>query len=109
MFNLDDYIGKVITLRSVSGDEFISKLLGTNPDTGTITLGEPRVVVINNNNDVSLLPFALTASTEMVEVSLNNIFSVMKSHEITAKEYADSVVSTSASTEEILKTEEVET
>lgn len=104
MFNLDDHVGKTITLRSVSGDEFISKLLGTNPDTGTITLGEPRVVVINNNNDVSLLPFALTASTEMVEVSLATIFSVMESHEVTAKEYANSVAIT-PSNDTVVETE----
>jgi hypothetical protein len=109
MFDLTDVVGKTITLRSVAGDEFIAKLLGTNTDTDTITLGEPRVVVINNNNDVSLLPFVLTASTEMVDVSLNTIFSVMETHEVTAKEYSNSVAITPASTSVIepeMETEE---
>lgn len=101
MFDLDQLVGKTITLRSVSGDEFIAKLLGTDPDSTIITLGEPRVVVINNNNEVSLLPFALTASTEMVEVSTSNVFSIMASHEVTAKEYTESVKATPASTDEV--------
>lgn len=102
MFDLDELVGKTITLRSVAGDEFIAKLLGTDPDSSIITLGEPRVVVINSNNEVSLLPFALTASTEMVEVSTSTVFSIMSTHEVTAAEYASSVKATPASTNEVI-------
>lgn len=98
-FDLDDLIGKTITMRSIGGDEFIAKLLGTNEEQTVVTVGEPRVVVINNNNEVSLLPFALTASTEMVDISLSTVFSVMQTHELTAKEYAETVAATPASTE----------
>ena len=102
MFDLDELIGKTITLRSVAGDEFIAELLGTTPDSDIITLGEPRVVVINNNNEVSLLPFALTASTEIVEVSISTVFSIMLTHEVTAAEYTTSVKATPASTDEVI-------
>jgi len=108
IFDLTDLIGKTITIRSIGGDEFIAKLLGTDESQTIMTVGEPRVVVINNNNDVSLLPFALTASTEMVDISVGTVFSIMATHELTAQEYTATVAATPASTEVVQPEAEVE-
>ena len=88
MFDIDDLIGKVVTVRGLSGEEIIGKLMGTHPDTTIITLGEPRVVVINNN-EVSLLPYVLTASAELIDFNINTVVSIIETFENTAKEYLE--------------------
>lgn len=87
MYDLTESITKVITIRSIHGDEYVGKLMSVDDKNGYITVSEPRVVVINNNGEVSLLPFAITASSSMVTLKLQNVFSVLPTFEETAEEY----------------------
>lgn len=76
--------GKVVTIRSIAGDEYIAKYVS---ETKTVlTVEEPRVVVINDNN-IALIPYALTAATDTVEFNRSLIMAVMPTIEGTADDY----------------------
>ena len=88
--HLQGLVGKVVTIRSISGEEYIATLkhLYSEPMCAHVT--DPKVIVIDNDH-VVLLPFALTADAKDVYISMNNIFSVMETYEQTAKDYLDTV------------------
>lgn len=85
----EELLGKIITIRSISGEEYITKLIGF--DDTTVTVKDPRVVVIDDSRQVVLLPFALTANAEVVTLNTNNIFSIMESFTGSAADYSEIV------------------
>lgn len=88
--HLNSLVGKVVTIRSISGEEYIATLVNIYSDNMVAHIKDPRVVVIDEDQ-VVLLPFALTADAKNVYISMNNIFSVMETYEQTAKDYLSTV------------------
>ncbi len=86
MYHITSLVGKTITIRSVSGDEYIAQLLGVDADQGLITVSEPRVVIVDDNGAM-LFPFALTADTTTVTLSTQQVFAVLESQPAAAEEY----------------------
>lgn len=86
MYNLDTLLGKVVTVRSIDGSEIICKLLGVNEDKSVLTVGSPKVVVIDSNT-VMMMPFALTSAQDTVYLNTQNVFAVMETMAETAKDY----------------------
>ena len=80
------YIGKVVTIRSITGEEYIGKLKTIDDIHNTITVLNPRAVMINEDQ-VVLLPFVLTAKAETVMLPMENIFSVLLTLAETSKDY----------------------
>lgn len=93
MYNVEDLVGKVVTIRANGGDEYIGKLMSTDETVSFLTVQEPRVVIINEGN-VALIPYALTASSEMVVINTVNVLSVMESLPQTAADYSELVADT---------------
>lgn len=91
MHDLESLLAKVVTIRSIHGDEYVAKLLGVDAKNNVITVAEPKVVIINNTGEVTLLPFAITADTSTVTLSTQNIFSVLQTFAETAEEYTSIV------------------
>ena len=83
---LNKFLNKVATIRSITGEEYIAKIMEIDSDNNMLTLANPRVVVINDDQ-VVLVPFVLTASSEKVSISVNNVFSVIETLPQTAKDY----------------------
>jgi len=83
---IEKYKQQVITIRSITGEEYVAKLMDIDTDNNMLILANPRVVVINDDQ-VVLVPFVLTASSNKVSVTLNNVFSIIPTLEQTAKEY----------------------
>ena len=79
-------IGKVVTIRSITGEEYIAKLKTIDDIHNTLTVLNPRVVMINDDQ-VVLLPFVLTAKAETVMLPMDNVFSVLHTLSETAKDY----------------------
>jgi hypothetical protein len=86
MIDVSNLLSKTVTIRSITGEEYLGRLSDVNVENGTITVLNPRVVVINDDQ-VVLLPFVLTANTEEVQLSMSNIFSVLETLTQTAIEY----------------------
>ncbi len=59
MYNLDQLSGEVITLKLTSGIEVLAQMLSVDEDNNFLTLGEPKIVVINGP-DLALIPYICT-------------------------------------------------
>lgn len=88
LYNAQDLLGKVVTLKTTKGDEIIATLLGFDKDTNTLTLEYPKIVVVAGDT-VALAPFALTAKADMIITEAKNFLAVMESLESTVKDYED--------------------
>lgn len=86
MYHINSMIGKTVTIRSIKGDEYIATLTGVDPDQGLITVTEPRVVVVDDNN-VLLYPFALTAECTTVTLLCQEIFAILETLPAAAEDY----------------------
>lgn len=86
MYNLTDLLGKVVTIKSHKGDEFVATLLGIDTTNTILTVKRPKIVVIDQNS-VALIPFALTAHADTVYLHVNQIFTVMESLPGAAEDY----------------------
>lgn len=77
MYNLEELTSEVITLKLISGIEVLSQLLGVDEETGVITVGNPRIVVINGP-DLALIPYIFTGPSDVVTMPISAILSVCK-------------------------------
>lgn len=110
LYNISELLGEVITLKTVKGDEIISKLIGFDKETETLTLEYPKIVVVAGDT-VALAPFALTAKADIVITEGRQFLAVMKSIESTVIDYDELVKEQKElenTTEEILEDTEVE-
>jgi hypothetical protein len=90
MYYINDLLGKVVTLKTQKGEEFIGTLMGVNDDKTVLTIMNPKIVVIAGQ-DVALVPFALTAETETVFMQADQLLTVMKTIETSANDYLDMI------------------
>jgi hypothetical protein len=86
LYNIPELLSKVITLKTVKGDEIIAKLIGFDKDTDTLTLEYPKIVVVAGDT-VALAPFALTAKADMIITEGKQFLAVMESLTSTVIDY----------------------
>lgn len=86
MYNVIEMLGKVITLKTIKGDEVIAKLVGVDEETHTLTLEYPKIVVVAGDT-VALAPFALTAKADYIITETKQFLAVMESLESTVVDY----------------------
>lgn len=90
MYYINELLGKVVTLKTQKGEEFIGTLMGVDEDKTVLTIKNPKIVVIAGQ-DVALVPFALTAETETVFMQADQLLTVMKTIETSANDYLDMI------------------
>lgn len=88
MYNTIELLGKVVTLKTIKGDEIIARLIGVDEETNTLTLEYPKIVVVAGDT-VVLAPFALTARADMIITEAKQYLAVMESLESTVNDYND--------------------
>lgn len=86
LYNIPELLSKVITLKTVKGDEIIAKLIGFDKDTDTLTLEYPKIVVVAGDT-VALAPFALTARADTIITEGKQFLAVMESLPSTVIDY----------------------
>jgi hypothetical protein len=86
LYNIPELLSKVITLKTVKGDEIIAKLIGFDKDTDTLTLEYPKIVVVAGDT-VALAPFALTSRADMIITEGKQFLAVMESLPSTVIDY----------------------
>jgi|TARA_R110002153_G_scaffold7259_4_gene32662 hypothetical protein len=85
MYNIQELIGKVVTIKTLTG-EILALLLSTDEDTTVITLKKPMNVVVNAG-EVVLVPLVLTADANMVSLPTSNILFVTEALESASADY----------------------
>jgi hypothetical protein len=86
LYNIPELLGTVVTLKTTKGDEIITKLIGFDKKTDTLTLEYPKIVVVAGDT-VALAPFALTAQANMIITESKHFLAVMPSLESTVVDY----------------------
>jgi hypothetical protein len=86
MYNLNDELGNVLTFKLTSGVELIATLLGLDEDGDQVTLGDPRLVIVNDS-ELALIPYIFTGESEEVIVPKSQIQTVVKTLQTSADDY----------------------
>lgn len=83
--NTADLLGKVVTIKCNNGAELVARLMAAVEDK-YYTVQSPRAVMISNDS-VMLIPFVFTSDEQIVHLSANQVFSIMKTMKGAAGEY----------------------
>ena len=94
-YHLDNLLSKVVTIKVVTGHEYVATLTGINEEGTVITIADPKIVVLSGNpaqpteQEVFMVPFVLTADNPEVFLQVSQILTVMETLETTAAEYKE--------------------
>ena len=86
MYNLQDDLGKIKSVKLSNGVEVIATLLSIDEENELVNLGEPRVVVINDD-ELALIPYVFTGASAEVLVRMSEIQSMVDTLEQSAIDY----------------------
>lgn len=86
MYNLKEMLAEIVTVKFNNGMEIIAKFLGINDEETILTLGNPKVVVVNEK-ELAIIPYLYTGNTEEIYVRLDGIQTIVKSIETSASDY----------------------
>tara|TARA_B100000886_G_scaffold330742_1_gene281483 strand:- start:905 stop:1195 length:291 start_codon:yes stop_codon:yes gene_type:complete len=86
MYNAKELVGKVVTIKLTSGVEVIGFLLALNEESNMLNLKNPNTVVIYDD-EIAVIPFMYTGTTEEVIMSLDQVLTVVKSNEKSEADY----------------------
>lgn len=97
MRELDTLIGKVVTVKSATGLEFLGSLTEVNAESGFISISEPRAINLTQDQMIQILPYTLTGQASLVGINLSSILTVVESLEETAEDYKNMIISENSS------------
>lgn len=103
MYNLSQKLGNVITIRAVGGQEYVGALMAVDEENELITVYRPRMVMINDNQ-VYMVPFALTANAPEAVLRMDQIFTILDTLPETAAEYQNMIEAEDAVEEKLAQT-----
>ena len=86
MYNAKELVGKVVTIKFTSGVEIIGLLLALNEKNNMLNLKDPNTVVIFED-EVAVIPFMYTGSTDEVIMSLDQVLTVVRTNEKSESDY----------------------
>ena len=86
MYNAKELVGKVVTIKLTSGVEIIGLLLALNEKNNMLNLKDPNTVVIFED-EVAVIPFIYTGSTDEVIMSLDQVLTVVRTNEKSESDY----------------------
>lgn len=86
MYNTEALIGKIVTIKLVTGVELMAKLMSFVKADNIIFLEEPRTVIIMDNQ-IAVVPYQYTGPSIEVAMSTDNILSIVESLENSANDY----------------------
>jgi len=86
MYNTESLLGKIVTLKLLTGVELMAKLTSYVKDDKIIILEEPRTVVIMDNQ-IAAVPYQYTAPNKEITVRLDHILSITETLEKSANDY----------------------
>lgn len=86
MYDIDSLIGNIVTIKTISGMEIISKLASLDEDNNLVGLLNPKLVVVTNEQ-IAVIPYTFTSKSENIFINLTNILSIDKSLPSSADDY----------------------
>ena len=86
MYNAKELVGKVVTIKLTSGVEINGLLLALHEKNNMLNLKDPNTVVIFED-EVAVIPFMYTGSTDEVIMSLDQVLTVVRTNEKSESDY----------------------
>lgn len=87
MYYLEEMVSNVVTIKTTNGLEMITRLLAYDEENNMLTLGDPRVIVVNDAGEMALIPYAYTADTDIVMVHDRHVVTVLETSLVTMEDY----------------------
>lgn len=95
MYDIEELVSKIVTIKLTSGIEIVTQLLGVDNDNNYLQLSDPRIVVINGE-DLALIPYLFTGPTDSVTIPISTLLSIVESHKQSADDYQRIISGTEA-------------
>jgi hypothetical protein len=77
LYNITELTGSTVTIKLSNGIELIADHLGYDSSSECLTVGYPKVVVLNGS-ELALIPYTFTGDPETVVFQLSAIHSIVK-------------------------------
>lgn len=98
MRELEHQIGKIVSVKTATGLEFVGTLSEYDADNQVVSLAEPRIIAMASEGDVRIIPYTLTGQNSLVGVNLNNVLTIIPTLDQTAEDYRNFLIEEFAST-----------
>ena len=79
MISTKELVGEIVTIRTIVGEELMGKLAALASNNTILELHGLRVVTLDSNGQVIMLPYTLTGNDEIIGLPTRHILSIVKS------------------------------
>ena len=86
MYDLSALVGKITTVKALSGFELIGKLIGYDEEELSITLEKPKLIVVAEN-EIATMPVTFTAIVDMLHLEKSQYIGIFESGKVSADDY----------------------
>jgi len=86
VYNLEELVGKVVTIKFNNGIEIMGSLMAYNSDDRLLTIYHPRTVVAAEK-EIALIPYLFTGNSTEVVIPLDSIQAIVESLAESAEGY----------------------
>jgi hypothetical protein len=88
MYNTEDLVGEVVTIKLSSGLEILASLQGVDEEFKFLTVTHPRNLVINGDDGkLALVPYIFTAKDDEVIINTTSLVSVNATSKESKEDY----------------------
>jgi hypothetical protein len=81
MKSTEDLVGEIVTVRTIVGEELMGKLEGLASNKTILELHKLRVVTLDPDGQVMLLPYTLTGQDDIIGLPTRHVLSIALSME----------------------------
>ena len=79
MKSTEDLVGEIVTVRTIVGEELMGKLQGLASNKTILELHGLRVVTLDSDGQVMMLPYTLTGEDDVIGLPTRHVLSIVKS------------------------------
>ena len=93
MYDINSLLTEVVTVKTTPGLEIIARLIGYDEKKFTLTLENPKLIVLSET-EVATIPFVFTAEPTLLYLTREQYIAVYKSASMSAEDYTNQVSNT---------------
>jgi hypothetical protein len=79
MKSTEDLVGEIVTVRTIVGEELMGKLEGLASNKTILELHGLRVVTLDPDGQIMMLPYTLTGQDEVIGLPTRHVLSIVQS------------------------------
>jgi hypothetical protein len=79
MKSTEDLVGEIVTVRTIVGEELMGKLEGLASNKTILELHGLRVVTLDPDGQVMMLPYTLTGQDDVIGLPTRHVLSIVQS------------------------------